>query len=150
MLASIAAISIIAGSVWYIAQSVPMLEKKFRIKSNLKLWHIATAALSVAIFLNAATPVHAIFLSGLETFVNTIVTDSAAASGGEAIDATVVTLVFNLFRLAFVLLVVAAALYAYNQAQQGNDWRPIVTQVAIAIAIVIAIDILTALFVKTA
>ncbi|MEQ9671088.1 MAG: hypothetical protein RLO19_22390 [Coleofasciculus sp. G2-EDA-02] len=44
-------------------------------------------------------------------------------------------------------LVAAAALFAYNQAQQGNDWRPIVTQIALAFGIVIALDVVTFLFI---
>jgi hypothetical protein len=59
----------------------------------------------------------------------------------------VIDLIFNLIRGAFLLLVAAASLFAYNQAQQGNDWRPIVTQVGLAFAIVIAIDVVTFLFV---
>lgn len=46
-----------------------------------------------------------------------------------------------------LLLVAAASLFAYNQAQQGNDWRPIVTQVGLAFSIVIAIDVITFIFV---
>ncbi|NJL40475.1 MAG: hypothetical protein HC899_29840, partial [Leptolyngbyaceae cyanobacterium SM1_4_3] len=63
------------------------------------------------------------------------------------LDANVVGLIFNLIRGVFLLLVAAAALFAYNQAQQGNDWRPIVTQVGLAFAIVIAIDVVTFIFV---
>ncbi len=73
--------------------------------------------------------------------------EGASSAGGEAIDAEVIELIFNLIRGAFLLLVAAASLFAYNQAQQGNDWRPIVTQVALAFAIVIAIDVITFLFV---
>ena len=45
------------------------------------------------------------------------------------------------------MLVASASLFAYNQAQQGNDWRPIVTQVGLAFAIVIAIDVITFIFI---
>jgi hypothetical protein len=63
------------------------------------------------------------------------------------LDANVVGLTFNLIRGAFLLLVASASLFAYNQAQQGNDWRPIVTQVGLAFAIVIAIDVITFIFI---
>ncbi|MGG6262800.1 hypothetical protein ACQ4M3_20520 [Leptolyngbya sp. AN03gr2] len=148
LLATLGATGIITLSTWYIGKSTPLLERV--LKTRLRPWHMMTAALTIGVIVNMATPAHAVFLSGLETFITGIVTASAAQSGSTAIPPAVIGLVFNLFRLAFLLLVVAAALYAYNQAQQGNDWRPIVTQVAIAIAMVIAIDILTALFVKKA
>lgn len=71
----------------------------------------------------------------------------ASTAGGQSISPEVIKLIFNLIRGAFLLLVAAASLFAYNQAQQGNDWRPIVTQAALAFAIVIAIDVITFLFV---
>jgi len=150
LLASVSGISVIAGSLWYIGTSIPAIEKLLGLKNRVKFWHVATGALAIAVVVNLATPAHAIFLSGLETFVTDLVTEAADQSGGEGIDEGIVALIFNIFRLAFILLVIAASLFAYNQAQQGNDWRPIITQIALAIAIVIAIDVLTALFVKQA
>lgn len=144
LLCALSAAALIASSVWFVGHSIPALERQLR--TRFKFWHVLTAIFAVGIFLDLSTPAHAVFLGGLETFVTNVVTDTAAASGGEGIPEDVVHLVFNLFRIAFLLLVVAASLYAYNQAQQGNDWRPIVTQVSIAIAIVIAVDVLTALF----
>jgi hypothetical protein len=38
-------------------------------------------------------------------------------------------------------LVGVAALFAYNQAQQGNDWRVIATQAGLAIGIILVIDL---------
>ncbi len=66
-----------------------------------------------------------------------------------SIDDSVITLIFNLIRGVFLLLVAAASLFAYNQAQQGNDWRPIIVQIGLAFGIVIAIDIVTFLFIGT-
>jgi hypothetical protein len=62
------------------------------------------------------------------------------------VDAGTVETVFNMIRAVFLLLVAAAGLFAYNQAQQGNDWRPIATQVALAFGIVIGLDIITLIF----
>lgn len=76
-----------------------------------------------------------------------LATEAGAAGGGTAIDESTIVLIFNAIRGVFLLLVAAAALFAYNQAQQGNDWRPIVTQIALAFGIVIAIDVVTFLFV---
>jgi hypothetical protein len=57
-----------------------------------------------------------------------------------------ITAIFNAIRAIFLILVAVAALFAYNQAQQGNDWRPIATQVGMAFGIVISIDVITRLF----
>ena len=76
-----------------------------------------------------------------------LASEAGAAGGGTAVDASTIALIFNAIRGVFLLLVAAAALFAYNQAQQGNDWRPIVTQIALAFGIVIAIDVVTFLFV---
>lgn len=87
-------------------------------------------------------PANAIFLSGLETFLKTIATDSGGSVSEEAIE-----LVFNAIRGVFLLLVGVATLFAYNQAQQGNDWRPIATQAGLAVGIILVIDVITFLFV---
>jgi hypothetical protein len=92
-------------------------------------------------------PAHALFLSGLEEFFIQIIEDSQGAGSAETISEDTVSLVFNLIRGVFLLLVGAAALFAYNQAQQQNDWRPIVVQVGLAFAVVIAIDVVTFIFV---
>ncbi|MGF1676601.1 MAG: hypothetical protein ACFCUV_23425, partial [Rivularia sp. (in: cyanobacteria)] len=67
--------------------------------------------------------------------------------GTSSIDPEAITLVFNAIRGVFLLLVGVAALFAYNQAQQGNDWRPIATQAGLAIGIILTIDVITFLFI---
>jgi uncharacterized membrane protein YidH (DUF202 family) len=91
-------------------------------------------------------PAQAIFLSGLEQFLTNIAQQSSTG-GTSAIDPQAITLVFNAIRGVFLLLVGIAALFAYNQAQQGNDWRPIATQAGLAIGIILTIDVITFLFV---
>lgn len=133
-------------ALWQIVRTVPILEKL--LGSKIRYWHLATAVITVTALLNNfQTPAQAIFLSGLQQFMTNLATEAGAAGGGTAIDATTIALIFNAIRGIFLLLVAAAALFAYNQAQQGNDWRPIVTQVALAFGIVIAIDVVTFLFV---
>ncbi|MFM6454638.1 MAG: hypothetical protein ACKPH7_22860 [Planktothrix sp.] len=129
-----------------IMQTIPILEKG--LGSKIRFWHLAVAVITVTTLLNNfQTPAQAIFLSGLEQFMTNLATEAGAAGGGTAVDATTIALIFNAIRGVFLLLVAAAALFAYNQAQQGNDWRPIVTQIALAFGIVIAIDVVTFLFV---
>lgn len=135
-------------SIGYVIRTVPILEKYLGRK--IRFWHIVAAIITVTALLDTfTTPAHAIFLSGLESFFNNLAQQSSQAGGGSTstLDANVVGLTFNLIRGAFLLLVAAASLFAYNQAQQGNDWRPIVTQVGLAFSIVIAIDVITFIFV---
>ena len=132
-------------SLWHLTRAIPIVERYIGCK--IRFWHIATAIItSTALCSVLDSPANALFLSGLEEFMQELA-EGASSAGGEAIDAEVIELIFNLIRGAFLLLVAAASLFAYNQAQQGNDWRPIVTQVALAFAIVIAIDVITFLFV---
>ena len=139
--------SVVFLSLWHWIKAVPILEKYLGAK--IRFWHVVSLIIAIAALLNTfAAPAQAIFLSGLEQFFNTLAQQSSQAGGGTAtLDANVIGLIFNLIRGVFLLLVAAASLFAYNQAQQGNDWRPIVTQVGLAFAIVIAIDVITFIFV---
>jgi hypothetical protein len=145
LIATLGCSSIVFLSLWHTAKAIPIVERYIGCK--IRFWHVATAIItSTALCSVLDSPANAIFLSGLEEFMNKLA-EGASSAGGEAIDSEVIKLIFNLIRGAFLLLVAAASLFAYNQAQQGNDWRPIVTQVALAFAIVIAIDVITFLFV---
>jgi hypothetical protein len=141
-------VCIVFLSIWHIIQAVPILEKYLGTK--IRFWHIVTAIIAVTAVLDIfATPAQAIFLSALENFFNNLVQQSSQGGDGSTsnLDNKVVSLIFSLIRGVFLLLVAAASLFAYNQAQQGNDWRPIVTQVGLAFSIVIAIDVITFIFV---
>ncbi|MTJ55794.1 hypothetical protein FJR38_25570 [Anabaena sp. UHCC 0253] len=139
--------SIVFLSMGYVIRTVPILEKY--LGRRIRFWHIVSVIITITALLDTlATPAQAIFLSGLENFFVTLAQQSSQAGGGATtLDANVVGLTFNLIRGAFLLLVASASLFAYNQAQQGNDWRPIVTQVGLAFAIVIAIDVITFIFI---
>ncbi len=139
--------SVVFLGLWHLIHAVPILEKYLGAK--IRFWHIASLIITITALLNTLiAPAHAIFLSGLEQFfVNLAQQTSQAGGATNTLDANVIGLIFNLIRGVFLLLVAAAALFAYNQAQQGNDWRPIVTQVGLAFAIVIAIDVVTFIFV---
>ena len=140
--------SIVFLGIGYVMRTVPILEKYLGRK--IRFWHIVATIITITALLDTfATPAHAIFLNGLENFFINLAQQSSQAGGGSTatLDANVVGLTFNLIRGSFLLLVAAASLFAYNQAQQGNDWRPIVTQVGLAFAIVIAIDVITFIFI---
>jgi hypothetical protein len=139
--------SIVFLSMGYVIRTVPILEKY--LGRRIRFWHIVSVIITITALLDTFnTPAQAIFLNGLENFFVTLAQQSSQAGGGATtLDANVVGLTFNLIRGAFLLLVAAASLFAYNQAQQGNDWRPIVTQVGLAFAIVIAVDVITFIFI---
>lgn len=139
--------SVVFISLWHLIHAVPILERYLGTK--IRFWHIASLIITMTALLNTLiVPAQAIFLSGLEQFFINLAQQTSQAGGGtNTLDANVVGLIFNLIRGVFLLLVAAAALFAYNQSQQGNDWRPIVTQVGLAFAIVIAIDVVTFIFI---
>lgn len=145
LISIISAASLTFFGLWKIFLALPILEKL--VGSKIRFWHVVAAIMTVTALLNTfETPAQAIFLSGLETFMQGVAT-AAQGAGGTQIPAATISLIFNLIRGVFLLLVGAAALFAYNQAQQGNDYRPIVTQIGLAFGIVLALDIITQLFV---
>ncbi|WP_245912132.1 hypothetical protein [Brunnivagina elsteri] len=117
------------------------------VKVKIRFWHIAGLIIGLTATLTIfEMPAQAIFLSGLEQFLTDIAQQSSTG-GTSSIDPQAITLVFNAIRGVFLLLVGVAALFAYNQAQQGNDWRPIATQAGLAIGIILTIDVITFLFI---
>lgn len=124
-----------------IMEFVPALEKCSGFK--LRLWQGGLVLLVAIALLSAIElPSRALFLSGLEGYITTTITGSAGD-----IDAGTVALVFNAVRAIFLILAAVATLYAYNQAQQGNDWRPIASTVGMGFGIVFAIDVITFAFI---
>lgn len=138
-----------AGLFFYclnrVIDSIPFLRRI--IGAKIRFWHVAGIIMALATTLSLfEIPAHAIFLSGLEQFLTQIAQQSSTGGAG-AVSPEAIKLVFNAIRAVFLLLVGVAALFAYNQAQQGNDWRPIATQAGLAIGIVLTIDVITFLFV---
>ncbi|WP_244329326.1 hypothetical protein [Tolypothrix sp. PCC 7910] len=117
------------------------------VQKKIHFWHIVGVIMALTMTLTIfEMPAQAIFLSGLEKFLTNIAQQSSSG-GTSSIDPQAITLVFNAIRGVFLLLVGVAALFAYNQAQQGNDWRPIATQAGLAIGIILTIDVITFLFI---
>lgn len=135
--------SLAAFALNWVGSRLPYFNQQWRTK--IRPWHLLVPIGAIALTLNTVTPAHAIFLSGMEEFVTELATQSAG--GGEGISEESIGLVFNVIRAIFLLLVATAALFAYNQAQQGNDWRPIATQVGLAFGVVLGLDVITAIFV---
>ncbi|MDJ0678098.1 MAG: hypothetical protein QNJ36_22390 [Calothrix sp. MO_167.B42] len=117
------------------------------VKNKVQFWHVVGLIIAITATLTVfEMPAQAIFLSGLEQYLTNIAQQSSTG-GTSAIDPQAIALVFNAIRGVFLLLVGVAALFAYNQAQQGNDWRPIATQAGLAIGILLTIDVITFLFI---
>jgi hypothetical protein len=118
---------------------VPKISKELGLR--LRLWHLCALGFAlIGLLTSFPTPAGAVFLSRLETFIQGVSDDNEVSD--EAI-----TVIFNAIRAIFLILAGVAALYAYNQSQQGNDWRPIAGQVGMAFGIVVSIDVITGLFV---
>jgi len=134
-------------SVYQITQAIPNLEKWIGVR--IRFWHIASIIGAITLVFGGffEQPAQAIFLSGLENFFVEIASQAGEAGGGEGIEEDTINLVFNVIRGVFLFLVAVAALFAYNQAQQGNDWRPIATQVGLAFGILLTVDVITFLFI---
>lgn len=130
-----------------IVKSIPMLNRMIGIR--IRFWHIASVIMALVCVLSLFNqPAQAIFMSGLESYLRGIVQTSNTNGGTtNSIDPASIGLIFNAIRGVFLLLVGVAALFAYNQAQQGNDWRPIATQIGLALGIILTVDVITFLFV---
>ncbi|WP_127083091.1 hypothetical protein [Dulcicalothrix desertica] len=141
---------LLLGLLFYCLQKVvvftPFLNRL--VGRKIRFWQVAGVIMGCAVTLSIyEMPAQAIFLSGLEQFLTDIAQQSSTGGAGGAIDPQAIKLVFNAIRGVFLLLVGVAALFAYNQAQQGNDWRPIATQAGLAIGIILIIDVITFLFI---
>ena len=142
----LATVSAIFGLLW--CWVVPSLEQYLGIQ--VKFRYVVIGIMTLTLLLAVIdVPAHAVFLARLEAYFKTLVAGAQSYNSGSGgtVDATAVSQVFNLIRGIFLLLVVGAAIFAYTQAQQGNDWRPIIYKIGMAFGLVIAVDIVTYIFV---
>ena len=113
---------------------------------TLTYWNISTLVIAFSLVFGLFhAPASAFFLSGLEDFFTTLV-QGAQTGSGSTIDPTSIALFFNFIRGIFVISVVGAVIFAYNQSQNNQDWRLILNNICIAFAVVIAVDIITYVF----
>ena len=132
----LASLALVFGSMYYCAKIVPFLEKT--IGHRISIWHVGVLVLGLTMVLGLAEPANAIFLSGLQTKVTTLLTSSSSGITAESIG-----LIFDFFRVVFILFVVAAAIFAFVQSQQGNDPRPIIGVIVMALGTIMGVDVLT-------
>lgn len=122
-----------------------MWQKKISYR-NLVMFVVAGTVLYSRV--TTADVANAVFLNDLETFTKNVFAGTNAQAGGEQeIEERTIGLFFNVIRGIFLLAVSGASLFAISQAMRGGDWMPIVQQVAMAFAAVMAIDIITLILV---
>ena len=126
------------GAIYYCAKAIPIVEKA--IGHRISIWHLGVLVLGLTIVFTMFEPANALFLQDLENRVNDVI-----GGTNSSLPADSVALIFNLIRVVFVLFVVAAAIFGFVQAQQGNDPRPIITTIVIAVGTIMAVDVLTVL-----
>ena len=134
----LASLALVFGAMYYCAKVMPILEKT--IGHRISIWHAGVLVLGLTMVVGMLEPANALFLQDLENRVTDVI---AGTSSGLPADS--VALIFDFLRVAFVLFVVAAGIFAFVQAQQGNDPRPIIGTIVIAFGTIMGIDVLTVL-----
>ncbi len=134
----LASLALVFGAMYYCAKVMPILEKT--IGHRISIWHAGALVLGLTMIVGMLEPANALFLQDLENRVTDVI---AGTSSGLPADS--VALIFDFLRVAFVLFVVAAGIFAFVQAQQGNDPRPIIGTIVIAFGTIMGIDVLTVL-----
>ncbi len=134
----LASLALVFGAIYYCAKVMPVLEKT--IGHRISIWHLGVLVLGLTMVVGMLEPANALFLQDLENRVSDVI--GGTASG---LPADSVALIFDFLRVAFVLFVVAAGIFAFVQAQQGNDPRPIIGTIVIAFGTIMGIDVLTVL-----
>lgn len=106
-----------------------------------KSWHLAAVVLAAtALFGNFETPAYAQFFNALEEAITEVIT--GADTG---IDEGVIETIFVFFRVLVVLAFLIGVIVVFTQATRGNDWQPIANLLAIGVAFVIGVEVITAL-----
>jgi hypothetical protein len=134
----LASFALVFGTMYYCAKVIPFLEKT--IGHRISIWHVGVLVLGLTMVVGMLEPANALFLQDLENRVTDVIGGTSSGLPAES-----VALIFDFLRVAFVLFVVAAGIFAFIQAQQGNDPRPIIGTIVIAFGTIMGIDVLTVL-----
>ena len=128
----------VAGSLYFISACLPLVSKKLNFR--ISIWHLLTVACGLTLTFSSFEPSHALFLTGLETAIDGLVTSGGVSS----ISTTQIDTLFTFIRITLVLVGVAGGFAAWQQQQQGQSMTPIIMFVGGLFGIVLAIDIMTA------
>ncbi len=134
----LASLALVFGAIYYCAKVMPVLEKT--IGHRISIWHVGVLVLGLTMVVGMLEPANALFLQDLENRVSDVIGGTSSGLPAESI-----ALIFDFLRVTFVLFVVAAGIFAFVQAQQGNDPRPIIGTIVIAFGTIMGIDVLTVL-----
>lgn len=129
---------VLAGSLYFLAACLPLISKK--LKFRVSVWHLLTVICGLTFALSAYEPSHALFLTGLEDAIGTLV----AQNGVGSISTTQIATLFTFIRIALILVAIGGGFAAWQQQQQGQSMTPIIMFVGGLFGIVLAIDIMTA------
>jgi hypothetical protein len=111
----------------------------------LQRWHLVSGviAISALVGLGAVDPVAAQMFNNLENAVN----DAVNNTGGTTIAPETITTIFNIFRILIVLAFLIGVVIVFTQATRGGDWQPIANLLAIGIAFVIGVEVISTLII---
>lgn len=108
-------------------------------------WHLASIviAISALVGMGSTDPVLAQMFNNLEQSVN----DAINNTGGTSISPETITTIFNIFRILIVLAFLIGVVIVFTQATRGGDWQPIANLLAIGIAFVIGVEVISTLII---
>jgi hypothetical protein len=107
----------------------------------IKTWHLAAVILALtAIFGQTATPAFAQFFNSLEQAVQNVVSNA-----NTGISQQIVSTIFAFFRVLILLAFIIGVVVVFAQATRGNDWQPIANLLAVGVAFVIGVEIISQL-----
>jgi hypothetical protein len=132
-----------------VAISFGLLQKglSFAFEWNIPVrsWHIASIVLALtAVFGQVPLPAHAQFFDSLEKSLTDVVTQADTG-----IDESIIKTIFVFFRVLMVLAFIIGVIIVFIQATRGNDWQPIANLLAIGVAFVIGVEVITKLMLGT-
>lgn len=113
----------------------------------LKSWHLASAVVAVSALaaFSGVSPVNAQMFNNLEQAV----TNAVSSTSGSTVDPAVITTIFNIFRILIVLAFLIGVVIVFTQATRGGDWQPIANLLAIGVAFVIGVEVISQLIIGT-
>ncbi len=108
---------------------------------SVKLWHLAAIVFGSTVLLDSlGSPAYAQFFNTLEEAIADVITEADTG-----IDEGIITTIFVFFRVLIVLAFLVGVVVVFTQATRGNDWQPIANLLAIGIAFVIGVEVITVL-----
>ena len=108
---------------------------------SVKAWHLAAMVFGSTVLLDSlSSPAQAQFFNSLEEAIASVITEADTG-----IDEGIITTIFVFFRVLIVLAFLVGVVVVFTQATRGNDWQPIANLLAIGVAFVIGVEVITVL-----